>query len=276
MDAAGGCCTSATAAGCQHQLRLLPGGPGGRLAGSVGGAGVRPRVPGEKVGLFVSALVGPRFGPELFGSLLPNAGYRYYGERDVIFARAGIYRPARRGGGRLPPAPPPGACAPTMAGRLSWAGGARCWAMKAAPTRPGCLGCALPCGLLRGAKRPPAWWRRSASTLGSSRRPSSHELVRLAYQKPLSRAEIAALAVLVTRLAAQGDALASRIMAKVAGDLAALALHAARRLFSPERLFRWPRPAGCSRPGQFSSNPWKAAWRENSHVPALSLHQSRL
>src|SRR5512147_2217855 len=49
-------------------------------------------VPGERVGLFVSALVGPRFGPELFGSLLPNARYRYYNERDVVFARAGIYR----------------------------------------------------------------------------------------------------------------------------------------------------------------------------------------
>ena len=51
------------------------------------------QVPGEQVRLFVSALVGPRFGAELFGSQVPNADYRYYGEGDVVFAGAGIYRP---------------------------------------------------------------------------------------------------------------------------------------------------------------------------------------
>ena len=35
-------------------------------------------------GLLVSALVGPRFGPELFGTILPKTGYRYYGEREVV------------------------------------------------------------------------------------------------------------------------------------------------------------------------------------------------
>jgi N-acetylglucosamine kinase-like BadF-type ATPase len=50
-------------------------------------------VSGDSIGLFVSALVGPKFGAETFGDLCPNAEYHYYGERDVVFARAGIYRP---------------------------------------------------------------------------------------------------------------------------------------------------------------------------------------
>jgi N-acetylglucosamine kinase-like BadF-type ATPase len=36
------------------------------------------------------ALVGPRFGPETFGDLLPHARYHDYSECDVVFARAGL------------------------------------------------------------------------------------------------------------------------------------------------------------------------------------------
>lgn len=50
-------------------------------------------VPGDQVLYFVSALVGAHYGPETFGRLCPNAQHRSYGERDVVFARAGIYRP---------------------------------------------------------------------------------------------------------------------------------------------------------------------------------------
>jgi hypothetical protein len=38
----------------------------------------------------VLALVGPKFGVEFFGRLLPKASYRYYNEVDVVFAHAGI------------------------------------------------------------------------------------------------------------------------------------------------------------------------------------------
>ncbi|TFG71281.1 MAG: hypothetical protein E4H27_04955, partial [Anaerolineales bacterium] len=51
------------------------------------------RIPGEQVSRFASALVGPRFGPEVFYSMIPTATYHYYTERDVVFARAGIYTP---------------------------------------------------------------------------------------------------------------------------------------------------------------------------------------
>ena len=37
--------------------------------------------------------MGPRFGAETFGEVCPRATYRYYSEKDVVFARAGIYRP---------------------------------------------------------------------------------------------------------------------------------------------------------------------------------------
>ena len=50
-------------------------------------------VPGSEVSLCVSALVGPRFGQETYGDLLPKAVYHYYNEMDVVFARAGIYEP---------------------------------------------------------------------------------------------------------------------------------------------------------------------------------------
>lgn len=193
-------------------------------------------VSGEKVGLFVSALVGPKFGAELFGSLTPNASYRYYNERDVIFARAGFY---------------------TLHGvAVVSATGATAWAVRADDGRRVSLGgwgsllgdegSAYAAGLLglRAAVR--AFEGRETSTglvdavcqhFDMKRETFQHDLVRLAYQKPLSRAEIAALAVLVTRLAAEGDGVACRIMDKVANDLAALALHAARRLFHPDESF---------------------------------------
>ncbi len=63
------------------------------------------------------------------------------------------------------------------------------------------------------------------------------DMVALAYHKPLSRAEIAALAPVVARLAAQDDPLAAQLTAQAAADLAALALHAARSLFQPDEHF---------------------------------------
>ncbi len=50
-------------------------------------------VRGEAVTIVASALVGARFDKAAWGALLPKAAYQHYSERDVIFARAGIYRP---------------------------------------------------------------------------------------------------------------------------------------------------------------------------------------
>ncbi|MBN1248725.1 MAG: hypothetical protein JXC32_13785, partial [Anaerolineae bacterium] len=50
-------------------------------------------VQGDDVAHFASALVVTRFGPELFGAVIPDAQYHTYTERDVIFARAGLYVP---------------------------------------------------------------------------------------------------------------------------------------------------------------------------------------
>jgi N-acetylglucosamine kinase-like BadF-type ATPase len=60
---------------------------------AVSGALQAAQILGDQVSEFVAALVGPKFGPEVYAPLLPKARYHYYGEREVVFARAGIYRP---------------------------------------------------------------------------------------------------------------------------------------------------------------------------------------
>jgi N-acetylglucosamine kinase-like BadF-type ATPase len=211
-------------------------------------------VPGENVRLFVSALVGPRFGPELFGSLLPNANYRYYGERDVIFAQAGIYIPH-------------GVAVVAATGATAWAVRAddgRQVFMGGWGTLLGDEGSAYAAGLLglRAAIR--AFEGREAPTglldavcqyFAIKKENFRQDIVRLAYHKPLSRAEIAGLAVQVTRLAADGDAVAGRIMAKAASDLTALALHAARRLFQADDEFPLAAAGGFFKAGEMLLKP---------------------
>lgn len=194
-------------------------------------------VNGRAVTLFVSALVGPKFGEETFGSLCPNARFVYYRERDVIFARAGIYRPHGVGLVAATGATAFGVRADD--GRETFAGGwgallgdeGSAYAMgllglrAAARAFEGRLGCPtrLVEALCQHLQLDPAQFRR--------------DLVHLAYHKPLSRAEIAGLAGLVTRLADEGDSAASKICEKVARDLAGLGLHAARQLFDPAETF---------------------------------------
>ena len=91
--------------------------------------------------------------------------------------------------------------------------------------------------------------------LGLNQKAFQPELIRLAYQKPLSRAEIARLARVVTRLSAAGDPLAGRITAKVAADLAALALHAARQLFTPTESFHLAAAGGLLNAGELILDP---------------------
>jgi N-acetylglucosamine kinase-like BadF-type ATPase len=204
---------------------------------AVTGAIQQAGIPGSSITHFASALVGPRFGPELLGNALPRASYHYYGEREVVFARAGLYRPH-------------GVAVVAATGATSWAvrgDDGRQVAFGGWGSLLGDEGSAYAAGLLglRSAVRA-FEGRETAPTrlvegvcqhLDLTRETFHSGLVRLAYQKPLSRAEIAALAGVVTRLAADGDAVALRIVAKVAADLASLALHAARQLFSPQESF---------------------------------------
>ena len=215
-------------------------------------------IAGEQVTDCASALVGPRFGAELLGALLPNACYHYYGERDVVFARAGIYRPH-------------GAAVVAATGATAWAvrrDNGRQVSFGGWGSLLGDEGSAYAAGLLglRAAARafegragaPTRLVEAVCQHMGLSRETFQPELVRLAYQKPLTRAEIAGLAAVVTRLAAEGDPLASRISAKVANDLAALALHAARQLFSPPESFDLAAAGGLLNAGELILRPLRA------------------
>jgi len=225
---------------------------------AVSGALQQAGISGNCITHFASALVGPRFGPELLGKILPHASYYYYGERDVVFARAGIYRPH-------------GVAVVAATGATSW--GVRCddgrqVALGGWGSLLGDEGSAYAAGLLglRTAVRafegreaaPTRLVERICQHLGLTMETFHYGLVRLAYQKPLSRAEIAGLACVVTRLAGEGDALALRIVAKVSNDLAALALHAARRLFSPEERFEVAAAGGLLNAGEMILNPLRA------------------
>jgi N-acetylglucosamine kinase-like BadF-type ATPase len=194
-------------------------------------------VAGQHVTHFVSALVGPRYGPELFGGLIPNAAYHYYTERDVVFARAGIYQP--------------------HGVAVVAATGASTWGMRADDGRVvmyggwgsllGDEGSAYAAGLiaLRTAARvyegristPTRLVEALIEHFGWDPAEFRSGMYDIAYRHPISRPEIASLAILVTRLAAEGDAVALEITHKVAADLAALALHAARSLFRPDEGF---------------------------------------
>ncbi len=217
---------------------------------AVSGALQAAGIPGERVSELVSALVGPRFGAELFGALLPHARYRYYGEREVVFARAGIYRPH-------------GVAVVAATGATAWSvrsDDGRHAAVGGWGSLLGDEGSCYSAGLLglRAAVRvfegrdptPTRLVEAVCEHFGLTLENFDPELIRLAYQKPLSRAEIAGLAVVVTRLAGEGDRLAARITAKVANDLASLALHAARRLFEREEAFDVAAAGGLLNAGQ--------------------------
>ena len=194
-------------------------------------------IPGQQVTHFVSALVGPKFGAELFSPLLPNATYHYYTERDVIFARAGIYQP--------------------HGVAIVAATGASAWGMRADDGRIvmvggwgtllGDEGSAYATGLsaLRAAVRiyegrittPTRLVEVLNAHFGFTPATFRSGMYDIAYRNPISRPKIAQLAVLVTGLAAEGDLVALRIIRKVADDLANLALFAVRSLFETHETF---------------------------------------
>jgi len=224
-------------------------------------------IPGGCITHFASALVGPRFGPELLDSILPHASYHYFGEGQVVFARAGIYQPH-------------GVAVVAATGATSWGvrgDDGRRVAFGGWGSLLGDEGSAYAAGLLglRTAVRafegrepaPTQLVERIGEYLGLTRETFHPGLVRLAYQKPFSRAEIAALASVVTHLAAEGDAPAIRIVAKVSADLAALALHAARQLFSAEESFEVAAAGGLLNAGEMILAPLRAGLaREFPHA----------
>jgi N-acetylglucosamine kinase-like BadF-type ATPase len=237
-------------------------------------------VPGESVHLFVSALVGPEFGADTFGELCPHTSYRYYGERDVVFARAGVYRPH-------------GVAVVAATGATAWgvrADDGRHNAAGGWGTLLGDEGSAYATGLLglRAAVRV-FEGRDTTSTrlldaicqhFGLTLATFDPGLVQLAYSKPLSRSEIADVAQVVTRLAAEGDPLAQRITNKVANDLAALALHVTRRLFTAQEAFVVAAAGGLFNAGELILAPLRRRLAEEfpqarlivgSESPAIAL-----
>jgi N-acetylglucosamine kinase-like BadF-type ATPase len=194
-------------------------------------------IQGEQISMLVSALVGPDFGAETFGELCPNTAYWYYDERDVIFARAGLYRPH-------------GVAVVAATGATAWVvrqDNGKMAAYGGWGSLLGDEGSAYAMGLLalRAAVRafegrlsePTALVDGICQHFDLTLETFHRGLIKLAYQKPLSRVEIAGIAPVVSRLAQQGDAAAVQITTKVSRDLAALGLHAARTHFDIGEVF---------------------------------------
>lgn len=194
-------------------------------------------ISGQQVRQIVTSLVAVQFGAETFGALAPSACYTVYGEREVVFARAGIYQPHGVAVVASTGATVFGVRADD--GRQVTLGG---WGSLL-----GDEGSAYHLGLLGLRSAAMAWEGREqgetrlvealSQHFGLSREHFQDDMIELAYGKPLTRSEIAGLAPLVTRLAQEGDEVAARLTNQVTGDLAALMMHAARRLFAPSENF---------------------------------------
>ena len=242
-------------------------------------------IPGYQVSLCVSALVGPRFGGETYGNLLPKAVYHYYNEMDVVFARAGIYEP-----NGVSVVAGTGATAAVIRKKdhqtAVYGGWGALLGDEGSGYAMGLLG-------LRAATR--AFEGRTSAPTQLVEAISQHfdlpgsdfrfELVHLAYQKPLSRNEIARVAQVVLELAAQNDPVALQITQKVSGDLAALALHAARQLFESCDTFDVVVAGGLTNAGDLVLAPLKEGLAKefphsNFHIgeedPATALGQLAL
>jgi N-acetylglucosamine kinase-like BadF-type ATPase len=226
---------------------------------AVSGALAMAAIPGSEIGRLAVSLVGPRFGAETFGDLLPGAEIVHFNERDVIFARAGIYQPH-------------GVAAVAATGATAWAirkDDGREAAFGGWGSLLGDEGSGFSLGLLALRQSTRAYEGRLdiktqlpealCEYFGFHLETYREELVSLAYGKPLSRHEIASLAPLVTRLAGEGDPAAQRIVAKVTGDLAGLILHTARRLFSPQERFDFALGGGLLNAGEMILAPLKEA-----------------
>jgi N-acetylglucosamine kinase-like BadF-type ATPase len=212
-------------------------------------------VTGECVTHFAAALVASRFGPELFGSVIPNAHYHTYTERDVIFARAGLYAPH-------------GVAVVAATGATAWAKRADDGREAAAGGWGSLLGdegsaYAVGLRMLRAATRLYEGRMAASSRIVEAlceRFRLDHATFReglcdVAYQKPITRAEIAGLAPIATRLAQEDDAVARQIVRRVASDLADLTVFTAERLFTPHEAFDVAAAGGLFNAGALVSAP---------------------
>ncbi len=226
---------------------------------------------GGEVRHFATSLVGAQFGAETFKTLCPRAAFRSYPELKVVFAQAGIYRPHGVG--------------------LVAATGATAWAVRGDNGRDvfyggwgsllGDEGSAYAMGLmaLRSAAR--AYEHRTSlptrlveavcEHFNLSRDDFRRELVQLTYQKPLGRTEIAGLAPVVTRLALEGDPMALRIVEKVINDLSALALSAARQLFTPAEAFDLVVAGGMTRAGSILLGPLENSFKQEFPLAVIKI-----
>jgi N-acetylglucosamine kinase-like BadF-type ATPase len=230
--------------------------------------------------LFASSLVGARLEPERFAALCPNATFHQYREDEVIFARAGFYLPHGVAVVAATGATAFGVRSDTN--QQLTAGG---WGSLL-----GDEGSAYALGL--SALRLTA--RISEGRVSASTRLVSaicqhydlreanfrSELVILAYQKPLSRTEIAGLAPVITRLAKEGDPIAEQLTAVTAADLADLALHVCRSLFSVGESFDLVVAGGLTNAGELILSPLqqsleiefpRAAFHIGREEPAVAL-----
>ena len=191
----------------------------------------------EQVTCLVSALVGPRFGAETFSALLPAAAYRYYNERDVVFARAGVYHP--HGVALVAATGATAFAVRTDDGRqVSFGGWGSLLGDEGSAYALGLAGLRAAARAYEGREDAPALVAAACRHYNLAPDEFKAALIRLAYSHPLSRADIAGFAVEVTALALKGDAAAARLCARAAADLSALALHAARLLFTCEEAFQ--------------------------------------
>jgi N-acetylglucosamine kinase-like BadF-type ATPase len=247
---------------------------------AVGDALSAAQIDPSRVLVFASALVGPRFGRETFADLIPNAVYHYYGEGEVVFARAGIYRPD-------------GVALIAATGATAWAcraGDGRTISFGGWGSLLGDEGSAYALGvmLLRAAGR--AWEGRDPRSTRIPQALAAHfgfdpadfraGMVQRAYHPSLTRAEIAALAPIASRLAAEGDEMAIGLVNRAANDLAALALHAAQTLFDRDDDFNLVIAGGMTRAGESILAPIRRAFRQafprveprvGAEDPALAL-----
>ncbi len=230
-------------------------------------------VQADAVRYFVTALVASNFGAETFGRLCPRATYRSYGELQVVFARAGIFRPH-------------GVAVVAGTGTTAWgvrADDGRAVVLGGWGALLGDEGSAYALGLLglRAAVR--AFEQRAPAPTALVEAIRTHfnlgqdhfrsDLIALVYQKPLSRAEIANLAVVVTRLAGDNDPLAKLITEKVANDLANLALNAARRLFQADEPFDVVLAGGLVNAGEIMLGPLHQRLR--AEFPRVTIQVGR-
>jgi N-acetylglucosamine kinase-like BadF-type ATPase len=231
------------------------------------------------------ALVGPRFGAETLGDLCPRSVYHDYSERDVVFARAGLNAHHAHGVALVAATGATAFARRVDDGREITLGG---WGSLL-----GDEGSAYALGLLalRAAARS-VEGRASAPTklvdvlaehFAIDRLHFKPDLIRVAYgsrglqggadMPPLSRAQIGGLAPLVTRLAEDGDPLAGRLVNKVSADLSALAIHAARRLFTSNDIFDVAAAGGLINAGERVLACLRASLSDE--FPLASLHLGR-